>query len=191
MPAREARERVRHDRVGLGFGIVSVKVIVISGSMGSGKTTVLGEASDLLAENGIQHAVIDRDAIGTVLLPDHEATRLSLRNLVALYRHFVAAGITRILLADAVASRGEVEHLQQAMPGAELVFCRLTADLETMEQRLRIREPGIYQEQFVERSRTLHEALEAANVEDFIVGNDGRAITDVAREVLVRAGWMA
>lgn len=107
-----------------------------------------------------------------------------------MYRHFVAAGITRILLAEAVVAREEVEELRHAMSGAELVLCRLTADLETLQRRLLIREPGINQERFVERSRTLHEALEAAKVEDFIVVNDGRAITDVAREVLVRAGWM-
>jgi adenylylsulfate kinase-like enzyme len=170
---------------------VAVKVLVISGSMGSGKTTVLGEASDILAEHGAAHAAIDLDAIGTVLLPDHAARLLSLRNLAAVYSNFVAAGITRLLLAEAVVSREDVEQLQQAMSGAELVVCRLTADLETMQRRIRIREPGIYQARFVDRSRTLHEALEAAKLEDFIVVNDGRAITDVAREVLVRAGWIA
>ena len=170
---------------------MAVKVLVISGSMGSGKTTVLGEASDILAEHGAAHAAIDLDAIGTVLLPDHAARLLSRRNLAAVYSNFVAAGITRLLLAEAVVSREDVEQLQQAMSGAELVVCRLTADLETMQRRIRIREPGIYQERFVERCRTLHEALEAAKLEDFIVVNDGRAITDVAREVLVRAGWIA
>jgi hypothetical protein len=38
-----------------------VKVLVISGSMGSGKTTVLGEASDLLTMANILHAAIDLD----------------------------------------------------------------------------------------------------------------------------------
>jgi adenylate kinase len=42
----------------------TVRVIVITGSMGAGKTTVLGEASDLLAAHGITHAAIDLDALG-------------------------------------------------------------------------------------------------------------------------------
>jgi len=39
----------------------AVSVIVISGSMGSGKTTVLGEASDILAAHSLVHAAIDMD----------------------------------------------------------------------------------------------------------------------------------
>ena len=34
----------------------AVPLLVISGSMGTGKTTVLSEASDLLSEAGIAHA---------------------------------------------------------------------------------------------------------------------------------------
>ena len=34
-----------------------MNVLVISGSMGSGKTTVRGEPSDLLADDGVPHAI--------------------------------------------------------------------------------------------------------------------------------------
>ena len=169
---------------------MGMKVIVISGSMGSGKTTVLGEASDILAEHATPHAIVDLDAIGTVLLPDDAARDLLLRNVTALYRNFVAAGITRVLLADVIETREHLDQLQQAMAGAELVLCRLTAGVETMQRRLRIREPGIHQERFVTRSRALHEALQTAKLEDFVVLNDGRTIMEVAREVLHRAGWI-
>jgi len=40
-----------------------VKVLVITGSMGAGKTTVLGEASDLLAVSQVAYAVIDLDGV--------------------------------------------------------------------------------------------------------------------------------
>ncbi len=59
-----------------------------------------------------------------------------------------------------------------------------------MERRLRLREPGMHQERFVIRSRVLQEKLEAADLEDFTVLNDGRTVTDVAREVLQRASWI-
>ncbi len=77
------------------------------------------------------------------------------------------------------------------MAGADVVVCRLTAGLDTMQRRIRIREPGMHQERFVARSRTLDDALERAKLEHFTVVNDGRTITEVAREVLVRAGWIA
>jgi N-acetyltransferase len=42
---------------------VSVPVLIISGSMGAGKSTVLGEIHDLLVEREIPHAAIDFDAL--------------------------------------------------------------------------------------------------------------------------------
>lgn len=166
-----------------------VRVLVISGSMGSGKTAVLGELSDLLSEQGQPHATIDLDAIGSVLLPDAAARDLVFRNLAALYANMVDAGLRHLLLAEAVETREELEDLQQAMPGAELVLCRLTAGVDEMARRIRLRETGMYQQRFVERSRLLHHVLEAAKLESFVVSNDGRSITDVARDVLSAAGW--
>ena len=168
-----------------------INVIVLSGSMGSGKTTVLGEASDILLEEGAPHAVLDLDAMGTVLLPDDAAQHVAVRNLSAIYTNFVHAGIDRILLAEAIEARADLERLRRVFTGARLVVCRLTAALETMERRVRLREPGMFQNRFVTRSRTLHETLEAAKLEDFTVVNDGRPVTAVAREVLQRAGWIA
>ena len=168
-----------------------VNVIVLTGSMGCGKTTVLGEASDILFGERAPHAILDLDAIGTVLLAGDAAQDLNLRNLGAIYGNFVDAGIRRVLLAEAIETRTELERLRQVLAGAQLVVCRLTAALDTMERRLRLREPGMHQDRFVMRSRMLQETLEAAKLEDFTVVNDGRRVTDVAREVLQRAGWIA
>ena len=44
-------------------------LLIITGTMGSGKTAVLAEASDLLARRRIAHAAIDLDAIGLAHLP--------------------------------------------------------------------------------------------------------------------------
>ena len=165
-------------------------VIVISGSMGSGKTTVLGEASDVLSARQIAHATIDLDAIGTVLVADAVARDLVSRNLEAIYANVLGAGVTRILLAEAVEDRDGLTRLRRAMPGAEIVVCRLTATVETMQRRLRTREPGMLQEQFVTRASELERVLERAALEDFTVANDGRSITDVARELLERARWI-
>ena len=167
-----------------------VNVIVLTGSMGCGKTTVLGEASDILSENGAPHAVIDLDAIGTVLLASDAAQDLNLHNLGAIYGNFLDAGITRVLLAEAIETRADLERLRQVLTDAYLVVCRLTAALETMERRLRLREPGMHQDRWVMRSRVLEETLDAANVQDFTVVNDRRSVTDVAREVLQRARWI-
>ena len=47
------------------------------------------------------------------------------------------------------------------------------------------------QAQAIARAATLDDILERAQAEDYTVDNGpGRSITDVAREVLSRAGWL-
>ena len=166
------------------------KVIVISGSMGSGKTTVLAEASDLLAARGVVHAAIDLDALGIAHVPGGERIDLIHRNLASIWENYAAAGVTRLLLAEAVESRAELDRIQNAIPGSTVVVCRLRARLETMQQRVSVREPGMLREQFVARVAELDTLLDRAQLEDFSLVNDDGAVTDVARELLVRAGWI-
>jgi hypothetical protein len=66
----------------------------------------------------------------------------------------------------------------------------LTASLETMQQRVRMREPGVMQDKFVKRVAHLDAVIDEARVEDFTLDNSDRSITDVAREMLVRAEWL-
>lgn len=169
---------------------MNVKVLVISGSMGSGKTTVLGEASDLLSAHHVAHAILDLDAIAAVGLVNEAAAALNHRNLATMYGNFVAAGLRHLLLAEAVETRSLLDQLRDAMPGADLVVCRLTAAVKTLERRLRVREPGMLHERFVARAKALDRTLEAVRLENFIVVNDRRGVTDVAREVLTRSGWL-
>jgi adenylylsulfate kinase-like enzyme len=167
----------------------TVRVIVITGSMGAGKTTVLGEASDLLAAHGIAHAAIDLDALGVSHLTESASSAdLAYANLRSIWANYAAAGARHVLVAAAVESRSELDRLSDALPHAELVVCRLHAPLETMEERVRLREPGMHQEKFVGRVADLERLLDAAALENFTLTNTG-SVTDVAREMLVKAGW--
>ena len=47
------------------------------------------------------------------------------------------------------------------------------------------------QAQLVDRVAALERILDAAALEDFSIVNDGVPVTVVAREMLVRAGWLA
>jgi hypothetical protein len=68
-----------------------VKVLVISGSMGSGKTTVIGEASDILSARGIPHAAIDLDALGVACIDYAVSAELATRNLAAVWANYLDA----------------------------------------------------------------------------------------------------
>src|SRR5262245_34683594 len=161
-------------------------ILVISGSMGSGKTTVMAEASDLLTARGVVHAAIDLDALGIARLPDRSeglADDLTYRNLTAVWQNFLAAGVARLLIAAAIESRVQLDRVKAAVCAADLVVCRLTAGVGTMEQRVRVREPGMLQGELVARVAALEAILDAAGVEDFALSNDGRDVTDVAQEL--------
>ena len=159
--------------------------------MGAGKTTVMGEVSDLLTGRQIRHAAIDLDAISVQLLPDPASRELHTRNLAAIAKNCVEAGIDRFVIAVAVESGEILADLQAAFPGTTITVARLSVSAQTMESRLRVREPGIRQAEFLERSRQLDQTLTAAALEDFTLTNDDRSVTDVAQELLQRAGWIA
>ena len=77
-------------------------VLVISGSMGSGKTTVMAEASDLLAAARVFHAAIDLDALATGHFPTTPPFDLQERNLASLWQNYASAGIRKLLIAEAL-----------------------------------------------------------------------------------------
>jgi hypothetical protein len=133
--------------------------------------------------------VIDLDALAAAGPPDDLCTELTYANLAAVWANFRQAGLTRLLLAEAVESTDELSRIRAAIPGSTVVVCRLTAPLETMQRRLRTREPGMLQPTFVARAGELDEVLASVRLEDFCVANDNRSVTEVAAEVLRRAGW--
>jgi hypothetical protein len=172
---------------------VGTRVLLITGSMGSGKTTVMGEASDLLTLRGIAHAAIDVDALANGHFPVGTSDGgLKYRNLRSLVQNYSFAGVKMFLVAEAIESRAELECLREAAGAAEMVVCRLRAELPTMQQRVRVREPGLLQQKFVERAAELDGILDRAGAEDFSLTNDEQSsVSDVATEMLVRAGWLA
>ena len=165
--------------------------LLITGSMGSGKTTVLSEASDILTARNIPHASIDVDALGTAyLLPPVQDNHLMYRNLQSVWQNYAQAGVTRLLLARAIEDHAELDLCRNAISGAEIVICRLTASLKTMQDRVRTREIGALQNTFIARVAELNSILDRAHLENFSISNENRPVSDVAHELLFRAAWI-
>jgi len=139
---------------------------------------------------GIVHAAIDLDTLGIAHLPDGTGDDLLFRNLASVWANYRAAGVTRLLLAEALESAADLERTRSAIGGAEIIVCRLIASQETARKRVRTREPGMLQENFVRRVADLDRILDVAGLENFSIQNDDASITDVARELLMRAGWL-
>ena len=159
--------------------------------MGAGKSAVLAEASDILAQRGIVHAAIDLDTLGLGCLADGRSLdQVMYRNLGSVCENYRAAGVKRVLLARAVESRVELEMCLRAVSAERVSIGRLVASLETMQRRVSRRELGVGREQYVARVEKLEMILDSARLENFAISNEDRPVTDVANEMLVKAGWI-
>jgi shikimate kinase len=166
-------------------------MIIITGTMGAGKTTVMAEASDILAAAEVVHAAIDLDVLAVAHLPEEHAPDIAYRNLASVWSNYEDAGVTRLLLAAAMESNAVLTRIRDAIPDAEIVVCRLTVDIPTAEGRVRTREPGMFQNKFTARVAELERILNAAQLENFCIHNDDNgSVTNVAREMLTRDGWL-
>ena len=75
-----------------------VDVVLLSGTVGAGKTTTAHALSDLLRADGVRHAVVDLDEIRLLRPPpegDRFAHEVELANLADMARNYRAAGAQR------------------------------------------------------------------------------------------------
>ncbi len=167
-------------------------MLILTGTMGAGKTSVLGEASDILAQRRIVHAAIDVDALGLAHVPPGACNDdVMYSNLQSACENYAALGVQRFLLARALEGRVDLERCRNMVPAADTLVCRLTASIAAMEQRVRMRETGISQREYVARVAKLNVILDGARLEDFAVSNEDRSLTDVALEMLINAKWIS
>jgi hypothetical protein len=167
-------------------------LLIITGTMGSGKTAVLGEASEILALRRIVHAAIDLDALGLAHLPSAAfSDGVMYDNLRSICRNYAALGVQRFLLARAIEDDAQLKLCRDIIPATNTAVCRLTASIETMKQRVKMRDLGISQLEYIARVAKLNAVLDRAHLEDFAVANEDHPLTDVALEMLVKAGWIS
>lgn len=122
----------------------TVPVLLITGPIGVGKTTIAHEISDLLEDVGMAHAFVDVDSLHWYYpcpLHDPLKVRLAMNNLAAVWANFRAVGVTRLILSDVLQSRSELTRYQEAVPGAQIIVVRLRAALPTLYRRKTYRIP--------------------------------------------------
>jgi len=166
-------------------------LLIITGTMGAGKTSVLAEASDILALRDITHAAVDLDALGLAHLPSTASNNdVMYRNLQSFCKNYASLGVRRLLLARAIEGRAELELCRSVVSARHTVICRLTASVEAMQQRVKVRESGVSQGEYVARVAKLNVILDRVRLEDFTITNENRSLTEVAHEMLVKALWI-
>ena len=167
-------------------------LLIITGGMGAGKSSVLAEASDILWLRDLSHAAIDLDMFGLGCLPlGAETHEVMYENLRSVSRNYAAAGVQRFLVARTLEDRAQLDLCREIFSPRNTVVCRVTASLGVMQGRVQRRESGISRQEYIHRVTVLNEILDRVRLEDFAVENENRPITDVAFEMLIKAGWIS
>jgi hypothetical protein len=166
----------------------SNQALLITGTIGVGKTAVVTELGELLESRGNAAAIIDLDWLGWVTTPSPAGpNELIIRNLAAMWPNFRAAGIDFFVLSRTITDPAQVEDLRRALPEASLRVVRLVASPTAIEDRLTHRDTGKILEQHLAEARRFLGA--ASGIEDVTVANDNRSVREVAQEILDWSGW--
>ncbi len=151
-------------------GAPAPSALLITGSVGAGKTTVADIVGELLAEAAVPHEVIDLDWLrNTWRSPPDDRFNLAieLRNLRDVARNFLDAGSVRLVLAGVVETGVEQDRYRASI-GLPLTLCRLRVTLPVLHTLLNGRhELGNALRWHLARSGELDAILEAARLEDF------------------------
>ena len=162
--------------------------LLITGTIGAGKSSVAAEIGDVLQERGVPAAVIDLDWLGWTTTGD--SVRLMWKNLAAVWANYLEADVGYAVMARLIQSPEELNELKRAVPGMELTVVRLDSPSALVEARLRGRDSGRILEEHLRQTVEFVGSLEGLGVEDLVVTNGDVPIRSVAEEVLAHLGWI-
>jgi len=165
-------------------------VLALHGSPGSGKSTLARALAMALAQANISWGVIDLDELS--LVHPYPGRSFARENLRVLWPNYVAAvPDIKLIIPTVFADEQEVQLLRDALPGARLLVCELTAPEEILKQRVTEREPS---EEMAAGLRRWVDAYHARSdherIRDFLVATHPATVAECVQRIVQLAGWM-
>ena len=171
----------------------SIPLVIISGPVGVGKSSVGQEISDQLQERGIAHTFVDFDAPAQTSprpADDPYGARFGSRNLTDLWRNCAEAGSQNLIVAGVIESERDIGAITRAVPASKAIVVQLQASEAALTERVRKREIGSAYDWHANRAIELSRSLALSGPSDIVVRTDDRGVGDIAREI-VRAHQLA
>ncbi len=170
----------------------SEKLVLISGPVGVGKTTIAIELSTLLSIDRIPHTFIDLDALAYTFprsAGDPFGDVIAVQNLQVVWQNCRRSGSKNLIISRVIETAGYIKTLSTAVNIANPIVCRLSASDKTLLKRVRTREIGSNLNWHEQRSLQLSGALEESKLEDIYLDTDAKSVTEVASEIEHRIEW--
>ncbi len=166
--------------------------LLLTGTVGAGKTATAYAVGEQLQQLGIPHAVIDLDELRQSWPAPPEDPfngALGLANFRAISQNYRRSGARKIVAAGVVEGPNARERYTDAV-GASVIICRLRVDLDRVHKRLIARhEPGSALDWHLHRSSQLDDILDRESAADVTIDVDDDPVKRVAQRVLSEIGW--
>ncbi len=167
-----------------------IKVLLIAGRSGVGKTTVSYEVSEQLRIHDVAHALVDGDNLDAVY-PQPTGSDLTEANLAAIWRNYRSLGHDKLIYVNTMSVLSS-QWIERALgEELDLTGILLTATDSVAGERLANRAIGSTFEVHLERSAAAAVHLEAS-AGDWVhrVPTDDRSVKDIAQSVVRLTGWV-
>jgi hypothetical protein len=172
---------------------VDVPVLVITGAVGVGKTTVSYEVRLQLRDAGVSCVLIDDEFALFHPRPDNDPTgrKTSTRALASLWNVYREVGMERLLLASVLESSADLNRIREAVPGAQTQVFLLTAPVSTLAERIRAQQVPTALQWCLDRSKSLIERWEREPLaRAHVIDADEPLPVEIAAEIVSRSGWL-
>lgn len=163
-----------------------MRVLLVTGAPGSGKTTVLMTIGDILEAGDRPYALVDLDWLAWVRPDSARATvrEVLTWNLASVLASYRDAGIRDIVASRFLPDPSHLEAVEAALPpGASLTVVRLEVPHGELERRLAGRDTP------EDRAGHLAMARDEVPVADAVTVDGDAPPIEVAARVLHAAGW--
>ncbi len=166
-------------------------ILLLTGTVGTGKTIVASAIGDQLADIGLPNAVIDLDWLGWVNVGDdfHRYALLIMQNLLSIWQNYCAVGVEYLVLARAFLHREPVVILTNAFPNTPITIIRLAASHETIRKRLSKRDSDEILREHLAEMEKMDQVMDELHLEHSTVATDSISVAEVARQVINIASW--
>jgi adenylylsulfate kinase len=162
--------------------------LLLTGTVGAGKTSVAVEIGERLEAAGLPYSVIDLDWlcwISPAPAGGRSVHDVLIEALAAVWPVHRAAGVQRLILARGLRDGAEIDSVRAAVPDVDLQVVQLVVDHDVVRRRLRERDTGAQLAQHLELLETLDRgplpgAHQMANAGD---------LSSCVEEVLRCLGW--